>query len=49
MGSPAPAGIDPARTARAETVVWFPRTRGDRPYVKDGDVITLTVPPHPRG
>ena len=31
--SPAHAGIDPARIPRSRRSSWFPRTRGDRPWL----------------
>ncbi len=28
---------------------WFPRTRGDRPFVRNQYIEMLKVPPHARG
>ena len=48
-GSPAHAGIDPAKGPGRAAPAWFPRTRGDRP--SNGVLIIrfTGVPPHTRG
>ncbi len=48
-GSPAHAGIDPARSARPSRPWWLPRTRGDRPAPRGLRVCGGLAPPHTRG
>ncbi len=49
MGSPACAGIDPARPLPPPGRYWFPRVRGDRPYIKAQQDTAAKVPPRARG
>ena len=48
-GSPAPAGMVPYRTQPRQRCPRFPRTRGDGPSCSARIVVSLMVPPHPRG
>ncbi len=48
-GSPAHAGIDPARAARTGCARGLPRTRGDRPSPSDFANSLKQAPPHTRG
>ena len=48
-GSPAHAGIDLFRDVGVRGQIWFPRTRGDRPYALRGRSKRNEVPPHTRG
>ena len=49
IGSPAPAGMVPAKRSRYRSPAGFPRTRGDGPSPPDPEVAAVVVPPHPRG
>ena len=49
LGSPAHAGIDPARSARAATVRRLPRSRGDRPSPSGASGYSPLAPPLTRG
>ena len=48
-GSPAHAGIDPAKACTSWTPARFPRTRGDRPAFFLEHEGSGEVPPHTRG
>ena len=48
-GSPARAGIDPARRARRSPTTRLPRTRGDRPQPEALTTSIRPAPPHARG
>src|SRR3546814_11753227 len=49
MGSPAPAGMDPARSTRRRRGFGLPRTRGDGPLRGANLGGSNLAPPHPRG
>ena len=48
-GSPAGAGIDPPLLVLAMVRRWFPRRRGDRPWVLHIGARVIRVPPQARG
>ena len=48
-GSPAWAGIDPARDADIPLLAWFPRVGRDRPEYQAQIVELAEVPPRGRG
>ena len=49
QGSPAPAGMVPRSDPACASTFWFPRTRGDGPCSSFPPILSLSVPPHPRG
>ena len=49
VGFPAPAGMDPRRSAGRRSACRIPRTRGDGPASRGGNVTDGEDSPHPRG
>ena len=48
-GFPAPAGMDPQHPGQLAPPAGIPRTRGDGPRSKAGELLRQWDSPHPRG